>query len=671
MRINTNIASLNAQTNSTNTNLSLQSSLEKLSSGLKINKASDDASGMAIADKLRTQASSLGQGISNANSGSALIQIADAAMAEQSNILDTVKTKLIQASTSTTSAEGREAIRKDISKLLEQMDNISGQTNYNGVNLLDNKGAEFSFQVGEDASFDIGLETAYSVNTQGLGAGQELINDEETIMDLSGEAYIDKAGTQLTMKADNSDIALTASHSHAIVIGGAATASGTAGLSDFSIESTNVSALTFSTDGGGGGITVTTTDAALIAAFDAATEMVNNASLPGVYTIADGEDFAIEFASDVDIADLKITGATMGGAGAAGSDVVGVVTDEFTTVTKDGGVGRIGTASAEYEIGDDVMAALVPTNNLLTQGTSTADGLVFAGAAVGPILEEGTMAAQYDPSLGLAANIVGAVAIDNQSATATDEASYTLNANAVEQVNLAAGNFEVTLSTNDAGMSAKLEEMSQNNGALTKINDGAYSFKNNVAGDTANLNFGGFDVKDLTISGQTSAEIITVQTTEAVSVTKNGDTSDDNHLLLNGATIDKSDMSVTADQGNLVGANATSMQFSSTLAGLTTLGENELTSDVANEYMSVVDNAMSQLNSVRSDFGSTQNQLQVATRNMMTTQVNIKAAESIIRDVDYAAESAAFNKQNIIAQAGTYAMSQANAMQQNVLRLLQ
>ncbi|RXJ82955.1 flagellin, partial [Arcobacter sp. CECT 8985] len=73
----------------------------------------------------------------------------------------------------------------------------------------------------------------------------------------------------------------------------------------------------------------------------------------------------------------------------------------------------------------------------------------------------------------------------------------------------------------------------------------------------------------------------------------------------------------------------------------------------------------------RADFGSTQNQLESAIRNQMTQQTNIKAAESVIRDVDYAQESANFNKQNIIAQAGTYAMSQANAIQQNVTRLLQ
>jgi flagellin len=88
-------------------------------------------------------------------------------------------------------------------------------------------------------------------------------------------------------------------------------------------------------------------------------------------------------------------------------------------------------------------------------------------------------------------------------------------------------------------------------------------------------------------------------------------------------------------------------------------------------YMATVDTALNTLNGWRADFGSTQNQLESAVRNQMTQQTNIKAAESVIRDVDYAAESANFNKQNIIAQAGTYAMSQANAVQQNVTRLLQ
>nr|ABY16697.1 FlaA [Aliarcobacter butzleri] len=185
MKINTNVSSLTAQEAASNTNKSITNSLEKLSTGLRVNKAADDASGLAIADKLRTQATSINQGIANGNSAVALLQITDKSMAEQSSILDTIKAKLIQANTDTTSVAGRTAIAKDITKLLQQLNNIGEQTNYNGTNLLQNarttadasnmdnltaartaKGG-LSFQVGEGSSDLITTKTINS-NVAGL-----------------------------------------------------------------------------------------------------------------------------------------------------------------------------------------------------------------------------------------------------------------------------------------------------------------------------------------------------------------------------------------------------------------------------------------------------------------------------------------------------------------------
>jgi flagellin len=167
--------SLNAQESATATNNALSSSLEKISSGLRINKAADDASGLAIADKLRTQVTSINQGVDNGNSAISLLQIADKSMAEQSNILDTIKAKLIQANTDTTSAAGRVSIAKDIDKLIGQLDNISKSTNYNGTQLIgatDGTGGTItlSFQVGESytngGTIELGAITA---NSTGLG----------------------------------------------------------------------------------------------------------------------------------------------------------------------------------------------------------------------------------------------------------------------------------------------------------------------------------------------------------------------------------------------------------------------------------------------------------------------------------------------------------------------
>ncbi|WP_335773275.1 flagellin, partial [Campylobacter jejuni] len=99
-------------------------------------------------------------------------------------------------------------------------------------------------------------------------------------------------------------------------------------------------------------------------------------------------------------------------------------------------------------------------------------------------------------------------------------------------------------------------------------------------------------------------------------------------------------------------------------AGVTTLKG-------AMAVMDIAETATTNLDQIRADIGSVQNQLQVTINNITVTQVNVKAAESTIRDVDFAAESANFSKYNILAQSGSYAMSQANAVQQNVLKLLQ
>ncbi|MCG3675174.1 flagellin [Aliarcobacter butzleri] len=172
MRINTNVSSLTAQESAVNTNKSITNSLEKLSSGLRINKAADDASGLAIADKLRTQVTSINQGVSNGNSAIALLQIADKSMAEQSTILDTIKAKLIQANTDTTSSAGRTAIAKDVNKLLDQLNNIAKQTNYNGTALLqaETKSSSTGTAASSGLTFQVGESTADLISTKTIQA---------------------------------------------------------------------------------------------------------------------------------------------------------------------------------------------------------------------------------------------------------------------------------------------------------------------------------------------------------------------------------------------------------------------------------------------------------------------------------------------------------------------
>ncbi|MCK5111869.1 MAG: flagellin [Arcobacteraceae bacterium] len=128
-------------TNTLNNINYLQSGLlEKISTGLAINKASDDASGMAIADNLRLQNNSISQAIENVNSGVAMSNIAQDAISSQKDILGNIKTLTLEAMTGTTSAEGRESIANQINKYIEQYDQIADSTNYNGEQLLKTSG---------------------------------------------------------------------------------------------------------------------------------------------------------------------------------------------------------------------------------------------------------------------------------------------------------------------------------------------------------------------------------------------------------------------------------------------------------------------------------------------------------------------------------------------------
>lgn len=179
VNIATNNSVLNTSENMFNNKKKLDGNIEKLATGLKVNKASDNASSLAIADKLRTQVTSIGQSVENAMSGVILTQIADKAIGEQSTILDVIKEKLIQANTSTTSDEGRKNITKDIVKLMGQLDDIASTTNYNGTYLLQqdrndqSASRELEFQVGELSSNTIDLENAL---VQANSVGYDLVD---------------------------------------------------------------------------------------------------------------------------------------------------------------------------------------------------------------------------------------------------------------------------------------------------------------------------------------------------------------------------------------------------------------------------------------------------------------------------------------------------------------
>ncbi|MEP5765410.1 MAG: flagellin [Halieaceae bacterium] len=170
--INTNIASLNAQRNLNGSQSSLATSLERLSSGLRINSAKDDAAGLAISERFSAQIRGLNQAARNASDGISLAQTAEGALGEVTNNLQRIRELAVQSANATNSASDRAALQQEVSQLVSEIDRVSTQTNFNGVKLLDGSFSSQVFQVGANAGETISVDSIASARSSSLGQFQ-------------------------------------------------------------------------------------------------------------------------------------------------------------------------------------------------------------------------------------------------------------------------------------------------------------------------------------------------------------------------------------------------------------------------------------------------------------------------------------------------------------------
>lgn len=178
--INTNVMSLNSQRNLNTSQSALQTSLQRLSSGLRINSAKDDAAGLAISERFTSQIRGLDQAIRNANDGISLSQTAEGALSESGNILQRIRELAVQSANATNSASDRQALQSEVSQLVSELDRIASSTEFNGQKLLDGTFGTAIFQVGANANQTIQTTTAnfrannfgnYRVEGAGASAG--------------------------------------------------------------------------------------------------------------------------------------------------------------------------------------------------------------------------------------------------------------------------------------------------------------------------------------------------------------------------------------------------------------------------------------------------------------------------------------------------------------------
>jgi flagellin len=179
-RVNTNIEALNAQRNLMMTALAFSKSAEKLSSGLRINRAGDDAAGLSISEKLRAQVRGLNQAVRNAQDGISLIQTAEGALNEVHSILQRMRELAVQAANDTLTQEDRQAIAQELVSLRDELDRIAQQTQFNGQNLLDGSFSARLFHIGANQNQTI-MVTINNVNSTVIGGNlSNLVNTFNT-----------------------------------------------------------------------------------------------------------------------------------------------------------------------------------------------------------------------------------------------------------------------------------------------------------------------------------------------------------------------------------------------------------------------------------------------------------------------------------------------------------
>ncbi|MDP8538364.1 flagellin A [Campylobacter coli] len=574
-RINTNIGALNAHANSVVNARELDKSLSRLSSGLRINSAADDASGMAIADSLRSQAATLGQAISNGNDALGILQTADKAMDEQLKILDTIKTKATQAAQDGQSLKTRTMLQADINRLMEELDNIANTTSFNGKQLLSGNFINQEFQIGASSNqtvkATIGATQSSKIGLTRFETGGRISS--------SGEV-------QFTLKNYN-------------------------GIDDFQFQKVVIS---------------TSVGTGLGALAEEINKSADQTGVRATFTVETRGMAAVRAGTTSDT--FAINGVTIGQVAYEDGDANGALVSAINSVKDTTGV-----------------EASIDANGQLLLSSREGRGIKIEGSIGGGAFINKDMMENYG-RLSLVKNDGKDISI---SGTNLSSAGFGAN-NFISQASVSLRESKGQI---DANIADAMGFGSVNKGVMLA---GASSVSAYMSAAGSGFSAGsGYSVgsgKDYsTVFNATNA--ITISAASQLSKVYNVSAGSG---FSSGSTLSQF-ATMKTSAGNSLGAKDET-------AGVTTLKG-------AMAVMDIAETATTNLDQIRADIGSVQNQLQVTINNITVTQVNVKAAESTIRDVDFAAESANFSKYNILAQSGSYAMSQANAVQQNVLKLLQ
>ena len=598
----TNIISLNAQRNLGRSQSEVATSMARVSSGLRINSAKDDAAGLAISERFTAQIRGVNQAGRNANDGISLAQTAEGDLAQISNNLQRIRELAVQSANATNSASDRVSLNNEATTLVVENDRIASTSAFNGIKLLDGTFTAQNFQVGANGTSNdvVAVSSIASARSNSLGVG-------------ASSSY------STAVSGGNLNKAVGLASGQLSLNGVAVGASQTDGVSSSYALSSGI---------------------ALASAINAISGNSNvNATVSA--TVVPGQSVAFTGArpagsvtiNGVDIGALSAT-ATVEGRGAQVAAAINLKTSQT-------GV----TATADTTNGAVTLKANDGRNIIVagTVGATNATGLGAGGIAYG--------------------NLTTGTAITLAAAT-TSNAAATIFINGLDVGAIAAGT-----SITDKGdkIAAAINAQTARTGVTATNTAGAISLTgavyNNANNDNTLTGSGAVTLTGLAAAGGTGLNLFTLQTVTRSTVTLTS-------ASAAGINLGTNDSGAAAGAvANFTGLTA-AFTSATTSAGAGVSALDLTTATGAQAALATVDAAISTVNSTRAALGAYQARFSSVVASLATTGENLTASRSRVQDADFAMETANLSRAQILQQAGTAMVAQANQLPQGVLALL-
>jgi flagellin len=687
--INTNIASLNAQRNLNASQRSQDSALQRLSSGLRINSARDDAAGLAISTRFDAQIRGTSVAVRNAGDAISLAQTAEGALDSINTSLQRIRELALQSANDTNTTLDRAALQEEVDQLLSEIDSVAENSNFNGKKLLDGSFTNSVFQTGANVGNTISV-TISKVDSTSLGVAESAgissrvsttaitttASDDDLV---SGDLVINGVAVGNSIGSDDTS---SVNHKSSSAIAKAAAINKVSDQTGvIAVVEANVLAGTTTATAAAADRTITINEVSISLSKATNLSVEENIALAVDRINLFSEQTGVVASTDGTVAGgIKLTAEdgrniSLGGTVAGAAATYGLAATGASTATASSQNTYVGNYTLVSETGADIV---------LTSDTGNIDN---AGFEVGNF--SGTQSGVVGDNVTINANLASGDLVLNGVAVGPTQDAFDTASSANKSESAIAKAAAINLVSEQTGVTAVVNENRINSGTMAIAS--SYSVGINGVTVAISLSSSADSLSDQisktisainAVTGQTGVRAEELDSDSITLVADDGRniTLTNNSVELGIATTTfGSSISLVSGGAIEIGSNtglASRAGFSIGTYGNAESGSSIKDIDIstvagAEQAVLAVDNAINTVASQRAQLGAVQNRFQNTIANLEVSGENLSSANSRIRDADFATETAALSRSQVLQQAGISVLAQANARPQQVLSLLQ